>query len=155
MNLKKEILLRYYYKKENIQYFFKKLKRDLKDEWRFKWSKVFTSYFWKDKFHLSLFHVTMREIKKLERIKDENKRYKQLFKFLNYLKNEVYYNPGYDHDVEPDEHNSWKEVYGSLEYFSDRWDWTRLKRVWWFYIAYTKTEQYRKNIKPSFRLGRF
>lgn len=81
---------------------------------------------------ISLFWKTIGEIDKLKRIQDEEKRYEELNRFVIYVKNKI---PVFDIcDTPPkDEMKTWDDLYGTLEYFSDRWAMSRLNRIYSFY----------------------
>ena len=79
-----------------------------------------------------LFSKTIKEVDKLKKISDENKRYTELFKYILYVKNHI---NGFDLCTTPcvTEIEDWDDLYGCLEYFSDRWSISRLNRIYAFY----------------------
>lgn len=93
--------------------------------------KYRTLYAIQDFLHLTLFWKTQRIIKQLQNEPDIVERFKQLYRFLSYVKNKM----PLEVCSEPPENEipSWATLYVLLNYFSDRWCLSRVLRAYRFY----------------------
>jgi len=95
----------------------------------------------KDALHLDLFHRTMKEIKKLKSIESEPDRYKELNRFIQWLKNRIPFDTFYPIAIRDYKINNWDDFYLSLEYYSDRWNMSRLSVIYIFYKKWKDEEK--------------